>query len=59
VVIRWHLQLGYVVIPKSARPERIASNFDVFDFELDDSDLTAISALDADNRIGGHPDDVN
>lgn len=56
VVLRWHLQLGNVVIPKSVTPERIRSNFDVFGFELADDDMAAIDALDRDERIGPHPD---
>lgn len=46
IVLRWHLQLGAVVIPKSARPERIRQNIDVFDFELDPDDVDSISAMD-------------
>ena len=46
VVLRWHLQLGNVVIPKSVTPKRIAENIDVFDFELDAHQMSAISALD-------------
>jgi 2,5-diketo-D-gluconate reductase A len=56
VVIRWHLQLGNVVIPKSVAAERIEQNFDVFDFELDESEMQAIEALDAGGRIGPDPD---
>jgi 2,5-diketo-D-gluconate reductase A len=56
VVIRWHLQLGNVVIPKSVTPERIAQNFDVFGFELSDDDMAAIGALDAGERTGPDPD---
>ncbi|MGN2641758.1 aldo/keto reductase [Nocardia takedensis] len=56
VIIRWHLQLGNVVIPKSVTPERIVANFDVFGFELTDAQIAAIDALDADGRIGADPD---
>jgi 2,5-diketo-D-gluconate reductase A len=56
VVIRWHLQQGLVVIPKSVTPSRIRSNIDVFGFELDADDLAAIAALDSGQRTGSHPD---
>lgn len=46
VVLRWHLQLGLVAIPKSSRPERLADNIAVFDFELSGQDMQAVSALD-------------
>ncbi|MGZ4428402.1 MAG: aldo/keto reductase [Nocardioidaceae bacterium] len=55
VVLRWHLQLGNVVIPKSVTPSRIAENIDVFGFELDDEDLAAIASLDRGGRIGPDP----
>ncbi len=56
VVIRWHLQLGNVVIPKSVTPERIEQNFDVFDFELSDAEMESIARLEAETRIGPDPD---
>ncbi|MGV9282713.1 aldo/keto reductase [Streptomyces sp. NPDC003730] len=59
VVLRWHLQLGNVVIPKSVTPSRIKENIDVFGFTLDDEDLAAISALNEDRRLGPDPADVN
>jgi 2,5-diketo-D-gluconate reductase A len=55
-IIRWHLQLGNVVIPKSVTPERIVENLDVFDFELSDEQMAAIESLDAGTRIGPDPD---
>ncbi|MEU3840441.1 aldo/keto reductase [Streptomyces sp. NPDC028635] len=55
VVLRWHLQLGNVVIPKSVTPSRIKENIEVFDFSLDDEDLAAISALNEDRRLGPDP----
>jgi diketogulonate reductase-like aldo/keto reductase len=55
-IIRWHLQIGNVVIPKSVTHERMRENFDVFDFELSDKQMQAIEALDAGTRIGGDPD---
>ncbi len=59
VVLRWHLQLGNIVIPKSVTPSRIAENIDVFGFSLDAEDLAAISALNEDRRIGSHPAEFN
>jgi 2,5-diketo-D-gluconate reductase A len=56
VVIRWHIQLGNVVIPKSVSPERIEQNFGVFDFELSQDEMAAIEALDANERTGPDPD---
>ena len=55
VMLRWHLQQGRSVIPKSTKPHRIAENFDVFDFELSASDLSAIDALDTEQRGGPEP----
>lgn len=56
VVLRWHIQHGNVVIPKSVHAERIAENFDVFGFELATDDMAAIDDLDRDGRTGPHPD---
>ena len=56
VIIRWHLQIGNVVIPKSVTPERIVANFDVFDFELTPDEINTIGSLTrADGRIGPDP----
>jgi diketogulonate reductase-like aldo/keto reductase len=55
VVLRWHVQLGNVVIPKSVTPERIRENFELFDFELSEDDMVAIARLDRGERIGPDP----
>lgn len=55
IVLRWHIQLGNVVIPKSVTPSRIKENIDVFDFSLDTEDIAAISALNEDRRLGPDP----
>lgn len=59
IVLRWHLQAGRIVIPKSVTPSRIAENIDVFDFELTDADLKQIDSLERDYRTGPHPDRFN
>ncbi|WP_448331848.1 aldo/keto reductase [Streptomyces sp. DSM 41534] len=59
VVLRWHLQLGNVVIPKSVTPARIRENIDVFDFTLTAEDIEAINALDRGQRTGPDPDTLN
>ncbi|ARC56254.1 2,5-diketo-D-gluconic acid reductase A [Frondihabitans sp. 762G35] len=59
VVLRWHLQTGNIVIPKSNRRERMAENLDVFSFELSDDEMRAIDDLDENRRVGGHPDEIN
>ncbi len=56
VVLRWHIQLGNIVFPKSSSPERIRQNIDVFGFELDDEDMTAIGKLDDGRRTGPDPE---
>jgi 2,5-diketo-D-gluconate reductase A len=56
VVLRWHIERGDIVFPKSMRPERIAENLDIFDFTLDGDDVAAISALNRDERVGPDPE---
>ncbi len=58
VVLRWHIQRGDIVFPKSVTPSRMKENFELFDFELESSDMDAITALDQgeDGRTGPHPD---
>jgi len=58
VMLRWHLQEGRSAIPKSVRPERIAENFDVFDFELTADQLSSLDSLDTGVRGGPEPDDI-
>jgi 2,5-diketo-D-gluconate reductase A len=57
-MLRWHLQAGRSVIPKSTRPARIAENFDVFDFALTTEQCEALDALDTGVRGGPEPDAV-
>ncbi|MBN9177814.1 MAG: aldo/keto reductase [Microbacterium sp.] len=56
VVLRWHLDHGIIVFPKSSTPERIAANFDVFGFDLTPDELAAIDAIDRGQRVGSDPD---
>lgn len=58
VMLRWHLQQGRSVIPKSTKPHRIAENLDVFDFDLSADELAAIDALDTGQRGGPEPEDI-
>ena len=59
VVLRWHIQLGNIVFPKSVRLDRIEENFNIFDFELSGEDMAAISKLDRGERTGPDPDTFN
>jgi 2,5-diketo-D-gluconate reductase A len=61
-VLRWHIQHGFIVFPKSVRRERLEENFDLFDFELTADEMAAIDAVDpgdGSGRVGTHPDDLN
>jgi len=59
VILRWHLQVGTVAIPKSVTPSRIAENLDVFGFTLGDDEIATIESLNADRRVGPDPDRFN
>lgn len=56
VTLRWHLQLGSVIFPKSTSPERMLENFEIFDFSLDEQEMARIGALNRDERVGPDPD---
>jgi len=57
VIVRWHVQLGNLVIPKTATASRLQGNISVFDFKLDDEDMAAIATLDSGLRTGPHPEE--
>ena len=59
VALRWHIQRGDVIFPKSVTPSRVADNFAIFDFELSDEEMSRVDALDAGDRKGPHPDEMN
>lgn len=59
IVIRWHLDRGLIVIPKSVTPSRIQENFDVFDFRLEKEELSQIQSLDSGHRLGPDPKEFN
>ena len=59
VVLRWHVDLGNVVIPKSVTPSRMAENLDIFDFSLSDAELAAVAGIDRAERIGFDPDTMD
>jgi 2,5-diketo-D-gluconate reductase A len=59
VVLRWHIQLGNIIFPKSVTPERIRENFEIFDFELTEDDMAALERLDTGERIGPEPGSFN
>lgn len=59
IILRWHIDNGRIVIPKSSNPERIASNYDIFDFELKEKDIQAIDTLNKNERQFKDPDEVN
>ena len=58
VIVRWHIQIGNLVIPKTSHPDRLAENIDVFDFELDATDLAQVATLEANFRTGAHPNNL-
>jgi 2,5-diketo-D-gluconate reductase A len=59
VVLRWHVERGSIIFPKSSSPRRMEENFEIFDFALSEEDMNRISALDRDGRTGPHPDTYN
>jgi 2,5-diketo-D-gluconate reductase A len=58
VIIRWHIELGNLVIPKTSNPDRLKENIDVFGFTLDHEDMAAIATLNTGERVGPNPDDL-
>ena len=59
IILRWHVQLGNVAIPKASSHARIRENLDVFGFSLDDAAMAALAGLERGFRTGSHPDSVN
>lgn len=59
VALRWHIQRGDIIFPKSSTPSRVAENFDIFDFDLTDGEMARITGLDRNQRNGPNPDEFN
>lgn len=59
IVLRWHIQIGNLVIPKSSNPDRLAENLNVFDFELSDADMQLIAGMETGVRASNNPDDFD
>jgi len=59
VILRWHIQQGHIIFPKSNQHERIVENFTIFDFHLTEAEIAVITALERDGRVGSHPDRVS
>lgn len=59
IMLRWHVQRNVIVIPKSSNIVRMKENIDIFDFELDDDDMSQIKKLEQGRRLGAHPDNFN
>ncbi|CAD6002799.1 aldo/keto reductase [Agreia sp. COWG] len=59
VILRWHIQQGNIIFPKSNSRDRIVENFEIFDFALTEAEQASITGLEKDGRVGGHPDEVN
>jgi len=59
VVLRWHMQLGNIIFPKSVTPERIRENMEIFDFELSDEEMESIAGMDKAQRLGPDPDEFD
>ncbi len=57
--LRWHIQRGDIIFPKSVTPSRVEENFDIFDFELTDGEMAEITGLDRNQRNGPNPDEFN
>jgi len=59
IVLRWHIQIGNVVIPKSVTPQRIQENIDIFDFELEEAEVEVVAGLSRGRRLGPHPNEFD
>ena len=59
VVLRWHIQEGNIIFPKTSHKERMVENMDIFDFELTDEEFLKIHDLERGNRVAAHPDEVD
>lgn len=59
IILRWHIQMGNLVIPKTTHKARLIENFNVFDFELSDTEMTSIASLNSGLRLGPNPDELN
>jgi 2,5-diketo-D-gluconate reductase A len=59
VILRWHVQLGNLVIPKTSNPDRLVENLNVFDFELSTADMAEIASLETGERTGPNPDEFS